>query len=102
MVAVIDSGVDYFHPDFRNEDGTTRIVALWDQTIPKSKRNDGMETDTTSEGENRSEEGTEDTGKSKKEPAKKSGVWNIQKSRSMRHLLPEAEKQDIASFHLEI
>ena len=65
LMAVIDSGVDYFHPDFRNEDGTTRIVALWDQTIPKSKRNDGMETDTTSEGENRSEEGTEDTGKIK-------------------------------------
>ena len=65
LVAVIDSGVDYFHPDFRNEDGTTRIVALWDQTIPKSKRNDAMETDTTSEGENRSEEGTEDTGKIK-------------------------------------
>ncbi len=32
LVAVIDSGVDYFHPDFRNGDGTTRIVALWDQT----------------------------------------------------------------------
>lgn len=32
LVAVIDSGVDYFHPDFRNEDGSTRIVALWDQT----------------------------------------------------------------------
>ncbi len=28
------SGIDYSHPDFRNEDGTTRIVALWDQTIP--------------------------------------------------------------------
>ena len=34
MVAIIDSGIDYSHPDFRNEDGTTRIVALWDQTIP--------------------------------------------------------------------
>ncbi|MBH1939400.1 S8 family serine peptidase [Mobilitalea sibirica] len=33
-VAVIDSGIDYSHPDFRNEDGTTRIAALWDQTIP--------------------------------------------------------------------
>lgn len=32
LVAVIDSGVDYFHPDFRNEDGTTRIEAIWDQT----------------------------------------------------------------------
>jgi minor extracellular serine protease Vpr len=34
IVAVVDSGVDYSHPDFRNEDGTTRILALWDQTIP--------------------------------------------------------------------
>lgn len=32
LVAVIDSGVDYFHPDFRNADGTTRILAMWDQT----------------------------------------------------------------------
>jgi minor extracellular serine protease Vpr len=36
IVAVIDSGIDYSHPDFRNEDGTTRIAALWDQTIPGS------------------------------------------------------------------
>lgn len=34
IAAVIDSGIDYSHPDFRNEDGTTRILALWDQTIP--------------------------------------------------------------------
>ena len=34
LVAVLDSGVDYAHPDFQNEDGTTRILALWDQTIP--------------------------------------------------------------------
>jgi subtilisin family serine protease len=33
LVAIIDSGIDYSHPDFRNEDGTTRISALWDQTI---------------------------------------------------------------------
>ncbi|MBO5303226.1 MAG: S8 family serine peptidase [Lachnospiraceae bacterium] len=33
LVAVIDSGIDYAHPDFRNEDGSTRIVALWDQTL---------------------------------------------------------------------
>ena len=32
LVAVIDSGIDYTHPDFRNPDGTTRIAALWDQT----------------------------------------------------------------------
>ncbi|NLY47766.1 MAG: S8 family peptidase [Clostridiales bacterium] len=34
LIAVIDSGIDYSHPDFRNDDGTTRIAALWDQTIP--------------------------------------------------------------------
>lgn len=33
MVAVVDSGIDYAHPDFRNEDGTSRILYLWDQTI---------------------------------------------------------------------
>lgn len=36
LVAVIDSGIDYSHPDFRNEDGTTRIIAIWDQTIDGS------------------------------------------------------------------
>ena len=33
LLSVIDSGIDYTHPDFRNPDGTTRIAALWDQTI---------------------------------------------------------------------
>ena len=33
ILAVIDSGIDYAHPDFRNSDGTTRILELWDQTI---------------------------------------------------------------------
>ena len=33
LVAVLDSGVDYFHPDFRNPDGSTRILSLWDQTV---------------------------------------------------------------------
>jgi len=37
IVAVIDSGVDYSHPDFRNEDGTTRILDLWDQTINQAE-----------------------------------------------------------------
>lgn len=36
IVAIIDSGVDYSHPDFRHDDGTTRILDLWDQTIPGS------------------------------------------------------------------
>lgn len=33
IVAVIDSGIDFAHPDFRNPDGSTRILSLWDQTI---------------------------------------------------------------------
>ena len=39
LVAVLDSGIDYSHPDFRNEDGTTRILDLWDQTIEASGDN---------------------------------------------------------------
>ena len=33
LVAIVDSGIDYAHPDFRNVDGTTRILELWDQTL---------------------------------------------------------------------
>jgi len=33
IVAIIDSGIDYLHPDFRNEDGTSRILYIWDQTV---------------------------------------------------------------------
>ena len=36
LVAVIDSGIDYRHPDFCRADGTSRIVAVWDQTaVPR-------------------------------------------------------------------
>lgn len=46
IVAVIDSGADYAHPDFINEDGTSRILYLWDQTIdgtPPEGYNTGSE-----------------------------------------------------------
>ena len=33
LVGVVDSGVNFFHPDFRNEDGSSRILRLWDQSI---------------------------------------------------------------------
>ena len=33
LVAVLDSGIDYRLPEFRNEDGSTRIRYLWDQTL---------------------------------------------------------------------
>lgn len=33
LVGIIDTGIDYTHPAFLHQDGTTRIVAIWDQTI---------------------------------------------------------------------
>ena len=36
LIAVIDSGIDYANPDFCKKDGTTRIRALWDQSIQGS------------------------------------------------------------------
>lgn len=33
ICAVIDSGIDIFNNAFRNNDGTTRIIELWDQNI---------------------------------------------------------------------
>lgn len=33
LVGIIDTGIDYTNPIFMNADGTTRIAALWDQTI---------------------------------------------------------------------
>lgn len=35
LIAIIDSGIDYAHPDFCNADGTTRIIELWDQSLDR-------------------------------------------------------------------
>ena len=46
IIGIIDSGIDYAHPDFINEDGTSRILYIWDQTIegtPPSGLNIGSE-----------------------------------------------------------
>lgn len=37
LIGIVDSGIDYENPDFRNADGTTRILALWDQTLQNGK-----------------------------------------------------------------
>lgn len=33
IIGLVDSGISYLHKDFINEDGTTRILYIWDQTI---------------------------------------------------------------------
>ena len=33
LIGFLDSGIDYQNPIFRNLDGSTRIAAIWDQTI---------------------------------------------------------------------
>lgn len=42
LVAIIDSGVDYLHPDFIKEDGTSKIVSIWNQESDKSNPPTGM------------------------------------------------------------
>lgn len=32
LMGIIDTGIDYQHPVFKNSDGTTRIYSIWDQT----------------------------------------------------------------------
>ena len=33
LIGVVDSGIDYFHDDFRNMDGSSRILYLYDQVF---------------------------------------------------------------------
>ncbi|HEX6509052.1 MAG TPA: S8 family serine peptidase, partial [Chloroflexota bacterium] len=32
LIGIVDSGIDYRNPDFKNPDGSTRIKYIWDQT----------------------------------------------------------------------
>ena len=31
IIAIIDSGINYLHPDFIKSDNTTKIISIWDQ-----------------------------------------------------------------------
>lgn len=33
ILAYLDTGIDFLHPDFQNPDGSTRILHIWDQTF---------------------------------------------------------------------
>ncbi len=46
LIAVLDSGIDYARNDFRKADGTTRILFLWDQTLPSGPPPEGFSTGT--------------------------------------------------------
>ncbi|WP_072985270.1 S8 family peptidase [Clostridium cavendishii] len=37
-VGIVDTGIDYLNEEFINEDGTSRIVALWDQILNTGKK----------------------------------------------------------------
>ncbi len=37
IIGIADTGIDYTNPVFRKPDGTTRIVAIWDQTIQEGE-----------------------------------------------------------------
>ncbi|MDD6203265.1 MAG: S8 family peptidase [Lachnospiraceae bacterium] len=42
ILAFVDTGIRYENPIFRNPDGTTRILAIWDQTIQEGEPPQGF------------------------------------------------------------
>lgn len=42
LVAIIDSGIDYLNPDFINEDGSSKIVSIWNQDGDVAKPPEGF------------------------------------------------------------
>lgn len=42
IIGIIDTGIDYTHEAFRNADGTSRIISIWDQTIQTGPPPDGF------------------------------------------------------------
>lgn len=42
LIGIVDTGIDYTNPVFQNADKTTRIAAIWDQTIISDHIPEGM------------------------------------------------------------
>ncbi|MBL4930343.1 S8 family peptidase [Clostridium paridis] len=40
IIGIVDTGIDYLNDEFINEDGTSKILALWDQTINSDEPSD--------------------------------------------------------------
>ena len=38
LIGIVDTGIDYTNPLLRDPDGSTRIAAIWDQTVDVYKR----------------------------------------------------------------
>lgn len=43
IIAFLDTGIDYRNPIFRNADGSSRILAIWDQTIQEGEPPEGFD-----------------------------------------------------------
>lgn len=42
MIGIIDTGIDYTHPAFVYEDRSTKIYAIWDQTVREGQKPEGF------------------------------------------------------------
>lgn len=42
LIGFIDTGIDYQNPVFRNLDGSTRIVGIWDQSVQSGRAPEGF------------------------------------------------------------
>ncbi|SHJ13407.1 Subtilase family protein [Clostridium cavendishii DSM 21758] len=42
IVGIIDVGIDYLNEEFINEDGTSKIISIWDQNIVSNKKPAGQ------------------------------------------------------------
>lgn len=43
LIGFVDTGIDYQNPIFRNLDGSSRIVGIWDQTIQEGAPPEGLQ-----------------------------------------------------------
>lgn len=42
LIGIIDTGIDYTNPVFKNSDNSTRIISIWDQTIENLQATDDI------------------------------------------------------------